>query len=98
VILGFTANDIVVISIPSAPPFSSGLIYLNWVTYGLPTHATKPVLVAEVKIAIEANASRAVGGKFDSITNMNGASVVDNIRDESEKILSLRNVVPRGPT
>jgi len=56
-----------------------------------------PVLVAEVVIAIDANAKRAFRGKFDSITNMNGASVVDSVRDASEKTFSLRKVVSSGP-
>jgi hypothetical protein len=48
-------------------------------------------------MAIEANANRALYGKFDSTMNMKGASVIEKPNEAIEKIFSFRKVVVRGP-
>jgi hypothetical protein len=51
----------------------------------------------DVPITIEATATRAVMGRFDSTINMIGASVDESTRDDSENILSRRKVDANGP-
>jgi hypothetical protein len=55
------------------------------------------VLRPDVPITIDANATRAVVGRFDSTINMIGASVDESTRDDSENILSRRKVDVNGP-
>lgn len=51
----------------------------------------------DVPTAIDATASRAAVGRFDSINNMKGANVHESVRDDKEKILRRRNVEANGP-
>lgn len=68
------------------------------VTYGLPHHATSAVDTPEVASAVVASAARAVDGREDSTTNMNGESELASASEEREKILRRRKVCVRGPT